>query len=70
MFPDPSCPECGEELPDRGYRVCAVPRLGGQIRKVCASCAEAIDGQARLDVLADTRRQRSHERDGSGRAAA
>ncbi len=52
MFPDPTCPECREELPERGWKVRAVPRLGGRVRRVCAACAERIDGQARLDVLA------------------
>lgn len=70
VFPDPSCPECGCELPVRGYKVRAVPRLGGRIRKVCEPCAALIDGQARLDVLSETTRPRVRSYEQEQREAA
>lgn len=64
MFPEPTCPECRADLPDKGYRVRAVPRLGGRLRKVCEGCAVAIDGQGRLEVIGRSRDEAAGRRGG------
>lgn len=47
-WPNDSCAQCDDDLPDTGYRFRAVPRLGGARKRVCESCADVIDQQETL----------------------